>query len=195
MVPRLVKISLLALAVLEVAYVAASAVFLNTMALRNLVNSTPDEVRLGYRWALSPFPGLVYVRGIAFRIQDNNIQSYFTIEKARISIDLAGLSSREFRAKRVDADGVRFLLRFRRPEEEITPVLLAVLPEIPGLTSLVEPPRIFEPPNYGAWQVRLGRVNIANLSEIWIDTFRFEGRAEVSGGFYLYPGIEAEIDR
>jgi hypothetical protein len=43
------------------------------------------------------------------------------------------------------------------------------------------------------WRVVVGDLSVGFVTEIWIDSWRWTGAARVKGGFFLRPGLEAEV--
>ena len=112
-------------------YFVGTWVFLNRGLLFRLVNTDPSDIWLEYDSAYSPFPGLVYLRNARFRAQDSNMQLHFTLDRARVEVDLFALTRKEFVTNELRGEGLDFRLRFRRDEKEMESAALRALPEIP----------------------------------------------------------------
>src|SRR6266498_2533084 len=111
---------------------AAIHVVVSTHLLRKWVNSDPEELLLDYDTASSWIPGEIRIRGLTMRGSDPNVQWYFRMEKATISISILDLLQKRFHATRVRARGLTFRLREKQKKSELSPAHVARLPEIPG---------------------------------------------------------------
>ena len=188
--PRIIILVSLFL-LLEASYVIGTWVFLNKGQLLSLLNSNPDSLLISYEEAYSLFPGSVHLKGIHFRIQDPNIQLYFELDSATVSVGLLPLRGERFIVKSLTGHGLDFRLRFRRDVKDLRPHLADELPSIPGFAEFHKHP---EPPGQpGPWRVLLAGVSISDIHDVWLDTVRFKGHASVNGGFELRPGRGAGV--
>jgi hypothetical protein len=174
-------------------------VIVSTRILRNWVNTSPEELQLDYDAASAWVPGLIRIRGLTMRGSDRNVQWFFRMEKATISVSLLDLLRKRFHATHVRAAGLVFRLRQRAEKGELSPAHLARIPKIPGFT---DPPLKIEtpeppPPSPEArrrfWLVHIEDLVADPAPEIWIEIYRFRGRARVTGGFSLRPHVEARV--
>src|SRR5512142_2904861 len=104
-----------AVVLLLVAIFVAPHVIVSTRLLRSWVNDDPEKLLLDYDSASSWLPGVVRVKGLRLRGRDPNVEWFFRIDQARISVSLADLAARRFHATRVLAWGLTFRLR-EKPE-------------------------------------------------------------------------------
>jgi hypothetical protein len=95
---RWIKWSLAALLLLELIYVASSAVILNSTFLKSQIDSDPKSLNIKWDFAISPLPLLAWVWGGSVRVQDSNIQMWFRLATASIWVDPKPLFHREFHA-------------------------------------------------------------------------------------------------
>src|SRR5262249_60621905 len=82
--------------------------------LREWVNTDPEELRLDYDSGSSWVPGILHIRGLTMRGSDDNVQWWFRMEDAKISISLLDLLRRRFHATSVQASGLVFRLREKK---------------------------------------------------------------------------------
>lgn len=186
---------MLLLVLVEVAYVASSAVFLNSKRLKAEIDSNPNSLMVDYDFALSPLPLLVWVWGGSVRVQDSNIQMWFRLNTASIWVNPRPLFRREFEAASVKGGTTQFRFRLRRKSKELKSAIIADLPAIPGLSSVAKE-RTKSPPSSDKdvpWKVRFNNVHVSKIEEIWIEQYHFKGLVQVDGGFYLFPSHEAEV--
>jgi len=140
---------------------AAIHVVVSTHLLRKWVNSDPEELLLDYDTASSWIPGEIRIRGLRMRGSDPNVQWFFRMEKATISIALLDLLHKQFHATRVRAEGLVFRLREKQKKTELSAAHVARLPSIPGfsdppLTSpRKEPPPLSEREKRRFWSVQV----------------------------------------
>jgi hypothetical protein len=182
------------LAGLFVLHTAAARWLLSTPTLRRWINTQPEATWIEWDEATSIWPGLVDVRGVRIRGRDQNVQWIFRIEQGRLRYSIAELAARRFHVLRLDVEGLSFRLRKnRRPDDpEPTPVSLQ-----PPILGFADPPRAApagEPGRIGnPWTIRIEDIAIRRLSEIWVDMYRFQGDASLTGRFRLRPGLAAEV--
>lgn len=170
-----------------VAYWAASFALLNGGTVLALVNTWRDG-HIGYRWALSPFPGIVRVAGFEIRHQDRNVQWVARIGSAWTGINLFALGARRFHAFFVRGRDVEFRLRMVRSARAAKPGD-ATLPPFPGIPT--------KPPDDGKegekWGVEIQRVSLSRLEDAWVERLRFRGLSRVGGGFRVVPDTEVRV--
>ena len=119
---------------------------LSKLATRGWVNGNPEELLLAYDEASSWIPGVIRIRGLSMRGSDPNVQWFFRMEKATVSISLLDLLHKQFHATRVRAEGLVFRLREKQNKNALSASHTARLPSIPGfsdppLTSPAKEPR------------------------------------------------------
>lgn len=167
--------------------------------LRRWVNSNPEELFLEYDEASLRMPGTIRVRGLTLRGSDPTVQWSLRMERADVSISLLDLLHREFHATRVRAEGLTFRLREKKTRTELSPAHEALVPSIPGFTGPPLRTRVVPPfPLSAAEKRRFWAVRVENLvadpaPDIWIEIYRFRGRARVMGGFLLRPHVQARV--
>jgi hypothetical protein len=167
--------------------------------LRAWVNTSPEELLLDYDSASSWVPGQLHVRGLTLRGSDENVQWFFRIEDATISISLLDLLARRFHATSVQARGLVFHLREKEEAGEVSSAHAERLPKIPGFS---DPPRVSGgnappsgPESAGGrfWSVWVENLVADPVSDLWIEIYRFRGRGRITGGFFLHPHREARV--
>ena len=184
---KVTKFLVLTGVIVEILYILSANVFLNGPFLRGLINRAPQDVRIDYRWGLSLWPGLVWLRGVNLRVQGESVQFYFELDSARVQVALTRLVQREFCAREIDGDGLDFRVRFRKPVNGIDPTMLNAVAPIPGFASLKLPIKP-DLPSPNPFKVRLQNVVVKNLRQLWLQEYRFNGSAVVRGNFFLHPG-------
>jgi len=186
-----------AVAVVLLAVLAATPSFLvRSGYLRRILNKKPEKFLLSYASATAPWPWQIVANGLEIRGADPNVEWWFRMERADLKISLFGLLRRRFHVRTLRVEGLRFRLRQRVKREERDAAAVAPLPEIPGFGEVpvkggapfFPPP---EPPSH-YWAVAIDDL-VAPASEIWIDQYRYQGPARVTGGFFLWPRKETHI--
>ena len=159
--------------------------------LSRLISVDPQSFDLDYATAWSVWPSLVRVRNVKLRGNDANVQWQIEIDAAWVSVDLLALFGRQFHATRVRAEGISFRLRQKLEADAATTDRIAPLPPIVGFDG--RPLRGDLPPidqsakvPYDLWSVHIENVD-GIARQVWIDEVRFEGKARVSGAFFLKP--------
>lgn len=166
--------------------------------LRRWVNTDPEELLLDYEAGSSWVPGIIRLRGLTIRGSDENVQWWFRMDEARISISLFDLLRRRFHATSVSARGLVFRLREKQEKRELSPAQQARVPQIPGFS---DPPlktvdRKPPPPTAGQkryWTVHMEGLVADPAPEIWIELYRFAGHGRVSGSFSIRPHVQAWV--
>jgi hypothetical protein len=184
---------------LAVVFCAAVHVIVSGPLLRKWVNTDPEELLLDYDAASSWIPGKIRLRGLRMRGSDPNVQWFFRMENATISISLFDLFHKQFHATRVRAEGLAFRLREKQKKSELSAAHVARLPSIPGFSDpplavpTQEPPPLSAREKRRFWSVRVENLLADPTPDIWIEMYRFRGRARVTGGFTLRPHVRAAI--
>ena len=116
-----------------------------------------------------------------------------------ISVSLIDLLHKEFHATRVRASKLVFRLREREEKSEMSAAHVARVPKIPGFAdpplaiSTPEPPPDPEIAKRHFWSIHVENFLADPTPEIWIEIYRFQGNARVTGSFFLHPHVEARI--
>jgi hypothetical protein len=186
---------LLGLLGLAVLVVLASNLLLRTHLLRKLVNAKPEEFVVDYRGPSCWLPGRLSFDSLDLRSRDRNIEFEAALEGVTLRVSLADLMRRRFHATRLRARNLAFRLRERLAPAEATPARLARYPRIAGYADPPLLPTMPAPPEpaEGPWRVVIDDLEIAGVEEIWIDSWRWNGKGSVAGAFELLPGREARV--
>lgn len=154
-----------------------------------LVNRRPDKVVVSWSAVRSPWPGWFEVRDL--RVAGRTPRLRWEVTAARISgaIAPARLLLRELRFEGVRATGlavrsVRFEAAAAAAGGEGDLPVVAGLPEGPS-----PPPRADRP----AWSFAFDDVAADEIHEVWVDDWRFTGRARARGGFSVRRRQLAEV--
>jgi hypothetical protein len=183
----------LALAVLVAAvlaypvYLVAGNAYLRGGGLERLLNRRPERLWMHWASAWTSWPGVVHVRGFAMRSQSAVFQWWLAVDRATMDVDLLGLRGQELRIGPLHGSGVVFRLRRRldAPPRRVPPQP-ELYPLIPGFSDppVRKPETIYpEGPPRPHWHMRFTGVDLDDVREVWIEEYRFAGRARVAGGF------------
>jgi hypothetical protein len=193
-----IAVLLLAAAVFLAGCVAIH-VIVSTGRLKRWINTHPEELLLEYEAASAWVPGVIRMRGLTMRGSDPNVQWRFRMERATLSISLLDLLRKEFHATRVEAQGLVFHLREKVEKRDYSEAHQKRLPPIPGFsdppwkTAAAEPPPLSAKEKRQYWTVHVENLVADPAPDIWIEIYRFQGHARVSGGFRLRPHTVASI--
>jgi hypothetical protein len=198
---RLLATALIAtIALLGIAACVAIHFIVSTRTLRNWVNTSPEDLFLDYESGSAWVPGIVRIRGLTMRGSDRNVQWSFRMEDAVISVSLLDLLHKEFHATRVRGNRLVFRLREREEKATFFAEHRSRVPKIPGFADPPLPISTPEPPPPDAkyarrhfWSVRVENFVADPTPEVWVELYRFQGHARVTGSFYLHPHVEAWI--
>jgi len=186
---RLVLAALVIAALLYPLYLAVGNAYLRGGWLEEQLNRRPERMWMHWSSAWTLWPGVVHVRGFSMRSQSSVFQWALAVDRAALEIDLLGLRRRELRIGPVRGSGVVFRLRRRldAPPRSVPP-----RPELyPPIAGFSDPPRIKpevvypkpKGPPRPPWHMRFSEIDLDEVREIWVEEYRFAGRARVAGGF------------
>ena len=185
------SLGLVVLALWALSLVAVHA-FLWTPFFRSFLEKR--KVHLTYSFAWSPWPGRVHVSNLVLEAEDSHYQWRLKIDRAWAVIALPDLPRRVFHTTSLEADGLTFGLRARRPRALVTADEILGLPpmEAYGPVPYAEDTEEEEVPDwdYRKFSVWLQGVRARGVREIWLEKVRLSGDARVAGAFYLKPSRE-----
>jgi hypothetical protein len=178
------------------AHTVAARWLLSGPRLRALINTNPENTWIDWDEAVSAWPGRVAVKNLRIRGSDQNVQWIITISEARVRYSVAALLTRTFRVGEVRISSLAFRLRRKVSPEEAGSPRVKQLPPVPGFTD--PPLRSREKPEgtsgeENPWSVDVRGISSESLEELWVDGWRYRGRAVLSGRFFLTPGRRARV--
>jgi len=196
-VQRLILVLLAITVFLYPIYLIAGNAYLRHGGLERLLNKTPERMWVHWSSAWTPWPGVVHVRGFEMRSQSVAFQWWLSVDSATLDVDLLRLRSRQLRMGPVHASGVAFRLR-RRLDAPPRPVPShpELYPPIPGFSDPpVRKPEVLYPqnPSRQRWYLQLTGIDLDDVREIWIEEYRFAGRARIAGGFDTLDKSRLEV--
>jgi hypothetical protein len=177
---------------------AAVHLVVSTRILRGWINTAPEELLLDYESGSSWAPGVIRLRGLTVRGSDRNVQWWFRMDEATISVSLVDLLRKRFHATSVAAKGLVFRLREKVETKELSAPHQARVPRIPGFSDppwktageQAPPPAV---PGKTYWTIFVEGLDADPASEIWIELYRFSGHARVTGSFSLRPHVQVAV--
>ncbi len=179
-------------------YVIGGNWYLRHGGLDRLMNRRPERMRMVWESAWTAWPGVVHVRGFQVRSQSRAFQWWLAVDRGTIEMDFLGLRDRELRVAGLHGSGTSFRLRRRLDvPPRSRPGRPDLYPPIPGLTNPPDPkPEAIYPrgPRRRPWHIRFRGVELDEVREVWIEEYRFAGRARVAGGFDLSVRERLEVD-
>lgn len=192
------------LVALEVLYLVAVNVFLNTSLAPEVINRHPARFEIRWRWGWSGWPGMTVLHGVETRGRSRRIEWDARLDSVNAQYNLMPLFHRTVDLTSVAAGGVvyrqrRLLLEgalARLPAEELPEIMKTLDPSGvprpgPGSPAAKRAPR--------PWTILAGRIG-CDLAELWIDRFRLTGAMRVETGMSLvvhgpiaFPGIHVTM--
>lgn len=185
----------LILSVLSAGYLALANILLQTRVIRDWVSAGPD-VELTYESAYSLWPGRVRFERLALVAGSYDVQLAIGVEAGSVDVSLHELFFKRFRAVGLTLEGLSFRLRHKVHAVGDDRVRVEAYPPIEGYP---DPPLYTgpEPPSKPGEEDELWRIGLENiraeLTELWIQEFRYVGDGQVDGGFDLTPGRAFEV--
>ena len=192
---RLAILCVAALAVLGfLGLVGATNAVLRSDWLSGEINSDPETLFVTYTGGRSLVPGSLQFDTLVLRSRDSNVEWEARLEGVSVRVSLLALTRRRFQAGPVRADALAFRLRERLERPEATAARLDRYPPLAGFARppLRDPPAPPVPPGH-PWIVVVHDLSVGLVREVWIDSWRWTGSARLTGGFFLHPGLVAEV--
>ncbi|HET8946324.1 MAG TPA: hypothetical protein VFQ07_05025, partial [Candidatus Polarisedimenticolia bacterium] len=171
---------------LEALYAVPVNLVLNTPLIDRFVNRRPERFRIDWSLALSPWPGIVHLRGVTTGGQSRTIQWEAAVRSVTATFATAPLRRRVVDLGEVRASGVRYAQRPRLPAGAEPPLEAGEWPVLGGRDNPPAPAPGGEPPRGRGrpWTVRAARIR-CGVEEIWIGRYRISGRARVEAALDL----------
>jgi hypothetical protein len=195
---RRIAISLVVVAAaLAVITLVVPNVLLQSDFIRKRINRDPNSGWLDYDSAVSRWPGALHVKNFRLRDRDSKAEWALQLDDANVTYSLADLLRKRFHVTRLSGRGFAFRARNRLTPAQATPLRLSRIPRIPGFPDppVIGPSKPKPPPTGKEWSIQIDRVAVDEAREIWIDEYRYDGQARVTGGFFLRPKHRAEVFR
>lgn len=195
---------MMVLSALALASIILMNLFVN-FALPSLINGAQEDVTIRYRRAWLFWPGRVWVKDAVVIGHDSKAEWLLTIEDVSTGIEILPLLHMTFAAHDAETKNVHFRLRVTRPLKALCAPEAAALPLIPGLAQpglpaaaclaqvdTAQPSSGRTDPNK-LWRVDLRRMAVQDLRELWVESARYVGHAELTGGMYFWPALEMTV--
>ncbi len=167
------------------------------MALRmdapNVDLSRADRFADELSGALRRFPATLELERVRLLGEERTLQWEATFDALTTVVDLSGAERRELLIPRASGKGARVRLRPRYEKAEATAGALKHLPPIEGLAfpplkATGPTPPLLVRAAQNPWSIRVEDARIEDLREVWLESYRFDGRANVKGGFLYDAG-------
>ncbi len=177
-------------------YVAVLNVAFATGAFTNAINGATTDAHLEFRRAWTLLPGRVHVDDAKLRVEDRDIQFGFGASHAVLDIDVFALAKHTVRFRHADVVGAH--VSFRRKTLDPNEPRVTRYPKIAGFPPFARKDPTAEVPRTPEQTEKLWHVEVNDVDglvdELWIEEFRYQGRAHVRGGFRLDPTRVLRID-
>src|SRR4051812_36122920 len=188
--PRWLRIGLWCLVGFELVYLVGANVFLN-FGLLPLAFESTDQVKATVSSGWSVWPGRVHVRNLRLIFKDQNVQFSVDMVSASMVVHLSELARHRFHGSHLRGEGVSYRMRHRVDPWSKHEPSVAALPPIPEFSSppVFEarvPERDLSDAEYNLWTVHFDDID-AQVSEVWVQAFRYVGKGRVRGQFQLKP--------
>lgn len=191
---RAARSGLLVLFGLELLYVLIANVVLSFGIIPDAVARATPHVKLKWDRAWTIWPGRVNVSGYRMQLEDDYaVQLDLAVEHSSASISLLPLLRRQIRIDHVRAWGVAYRMstKVTAATAESSARRIAAFPHVdafafPPLKPDTEPPPLTPEQIERLFSVELTDIE-AEISELWVDEYRYVGPAHLAGGFGLEP--------
>lgn len=158
------------------------------LALPGLLSTRPERLQVDWSDAWITPDGAFSLRRLEVRVQSRADQWALTADAVSGTLDLPELLDRHLSAHGLTVDGVTF--RHRRRADAPgggSPTDPALLAPIGGLANPPDPAPEF-PEVANPWHLTFTNVRMADVHEVWVDRWRYEGDLWVTGSLDLTPG-------
>ena len=209
-VARLLRGVLLAVLGVFAFYLVVANAVITTGLLQRWIHGAQDNLHLHWRLAYTLLPGYVVAHDVVITTRDSAVETQIALERASTQLHLLAFFDRTFATGPGEARGARVWIRETRPLEELCAFEPGMLPPI---RRLAQPARDREgagacleqadtalragPPSppERLWQIRLERIALEDLREVWFDQDRLTLHAFGALSFELWPTQRLEIGR
>lgn len=188
--------ALLALAVLELAYVLAFEWAARSGRLAQWIDRRPEKIAISFAAARSYFPFWISASALELHGQTPRLRWRLRADRASGWISPLGLLRRTVRFPHIEAHGGEFWLRREAVEpagsgdEAASAAREARMPPLAALPPLATPrPAPMRP----KWSFELPRVEATGFREVWLGQLRLAGEFGASGSFSMFAGRELEV--
>jgi hypothetical protein len=194
---RGLRMALFAVLALEALYAVPANLFLNTSLAEHLLNRRQEKFHIAWSLGITPWPGLVHLRGVETGGQSRAIQWQARVSSVTAWFALRPLMERVVHLGRVRAFGIEYAQRPRLDPGEAPPAEAADWPVIDGVPNPpATPPLVPGPdrPKAPPWTVRADRIR-CSIREIWIGRYRIDGPAHLDASMNLLVRGPLELQR
>lgn len=182
------KISKLLIA-FAVVYAAAGNYVLNSDFFRRQLASW-DDGDIQFERAITPLPGLLFVKGFSLTHQDKHVLWNVKIASTQTLFNPLALLWKKISIWGLATDDARFRFVVREHQRTARAEAKEALP--PLKFPKPEKPKQF-PETPGGWGVEIRNIYISGLKEAWVNEYRYDGNIRVSGGFQIIPDQAVEV--
>ena len=130
----------LAFVALELLYLLAANIALNTGLVSRIVNRKPEKYQVHWDWAWSPWPGRTYLGGIETKGQTKKFQWYAGADSVSTTYRILPLFEKTVHLTGVQVKGVDYRQRRRLQPGQAPDPADAEDPPIPGYSNPPDPP-------------------------------------------------------
>lgn len=186
------------------AYLLLGNGYLNLGAIgKPILSQEAAEVRVGS--AFTWWPGVIRGRNLRILVHDSNVEMDLRIDRFDVSLSLPAVLKKTLSTSRTNLDGLSLRLRLTRQ----LPKLCRQAPGLPTIPGQAEPPGVAgkdclaqvetaspkgTPPRpEDLFRVKLERLDVSRVREIWIEGYRVEGAAAFRGRWAFWPTQYLEI--
>lgn len=171
-------IVLLLLGVIEGLYVVAANWALRSGFAARLVSRKPERFQVEWASGRTVWPGVFKFEGIKVRGQSARLQTYVTVDRCSLRVNLPLLVACRVQMEDVRAEGVSLRVRHRREPGKPRPSD-RFEPPIPGLEQDAPPPP--RKPYPSPWTIAVRSTKVEGIKEIWLGTYKVTGQGHAEG--------------
>jgi hypothetical protein len=198
---------LLAALTLEALYAVPAHIYLHTPFAGRLLNRRPDKFHIDWSLALTPWPGLVHLRGVRMEGRSRAILWEARLASVTGWFGIRPLIDRVVHLRSVRGTGIEYAQRPRLDPGGTAPPGAVDWPEIAGRADRPDPQPMDGPDATPAasasepWTIRADRI-VCDIRQIWIHRYRIAGAARLETAMSLqvrgpleFPRIDYRLER
>lgn len=190
-IARSSKVLLAAISLFYLAYVAGSAIFLNTDLLAKVADmENHEQTYVSFHGAISPFPGFLYISHSTLFISDQNVSITIDLTHAWARFSVFGFIKKQIVVTDLRVKDAKVNLGLKSIDESTTFQRKYLKAEDLDLEKRTEKVKVFEKSHF---TLIFKKIIIDTISEIKSDLGDFKGNIGLSGSFLIQPKVQVEV--
>lgn len=187
---------LIAVALLELLYLLAGNLAINSDWLQARINGRPARVSVTWASGSTWLPGRVHLEDVKVVGQARKTQYSVTFSSGQFSVSIWRLFSRHVHVRTGLANGLDVRLRRRLDTAEVKEGAERHFPPIDGLQNppTEKPEELYPRRQPGQpWTITVDHFQVQQLQQVWVNGIKLEGDGEITTGFKMVVRGDMEV--